>query len=334
MASTISAISYYLPEAVYSNEAFYSDFPEAAGTSIAKVGVKKRHLVADGQTASDMALLAAEKLFAEHGIDRSTIDFLLLSTLEHDYYAPSTACVLHGKLGLAKSCGAIDYGLGCSAYVYGLGMADGIMKSMGAKKVLLLTTSVLSHKFHPKDRSSRFVFGDAASATLLTLTDGAGIGPFSFGTDGTGFDKIIVPDGGVRNPINADSFTETKDEFGNTTSRAHLNMEGLNIFLFSVRTVPPMISDLLQKANLSPEEIDLYVFHQPNVFLNETLRKKMNIPAEKFVHCMEDFGNTVQATIPIALYESQLNGRLKPGMKVVLAGFGAGLSWAATVVQF
>lgn len=334
MPSTIKAISYYLPEAVYTNADFYADFPEAAGTSIAKVGVQKRHIVAPGQTASDMALLAAEKLFAEHAIDRSSIDFLLLSVLEHDYYTPSTACVLHGKLGLNKNCGAIDYGLGCSAYVYGLGMADGLMKSMGAKNVLLLTTSVLSHTFHPKDRSSRFVFGDAASATLLTQSDTDGIGPFSFGTDGTGYDKIIVQDGGVRNPIGPDSFTDIRDEYGNVTSKGHFNMEGMGVFLFSIRTVPPMIADLLGKAEIAQEEIDLFIFHQPNVFLNETLRKKMGIPTEKFVHCMEDFGNTVQATIPIALYESKLNGRLKPGMKVVLAGFGVGLSWAATLVKF
>lgn len=333
MPSIIQAISYYLPEKVYTNEDFYADFPDAKGSSMNKIGVEKRHLVDPGQTASDLALLAAEKFFEEHKIDRSEIDFLLLSTMEHDYYMPSTACVLHGKLGLKKSCGALDFGLGCSAYVYGLGLADGILRSMGAKNILLLTSSTISLTFHPRDRSSRYIFGDAASASLISFSETGGLGPYVYGTDGKGFDKIIIRDGQARNPAGPDSYNEIKDEYGNITSNGHFNMDGMGVFLFSVRTVPPMIDELLRKANLSPDEIDLYVFHQPNVFLNETLRKKMNIPEEKFVHCMAEYGNTVQATIPIALYESKLNGKLKPGMKVILAGFGVGLSWAATVVQ-
>ena len=334
MASQISAISYFLPSRIYSNDDYFNDFPEAKNGSMEKIGVHKRHLVGTGQTASDLAQSAAEKLFQEHQIDPNSIDFLIVSILEHDYYTPSTACVLHGKLGLKKKCGALDFDLGCSAYVYGLGLADGIMKSMGAKNVLFLTTSVLSHTFHPKDRSSHFVFGDAGSATLLTFSESEKIGPFVFGTDGTGFEKIIVRDGGARNPITNNSYQEIKDEFGNITADANFSMDGLGVFYFSMRTVPPMIEELLEKSNLKMENIDLFIFHQPNVFLNETLRKKIKIPEDKFVHCMENTGNTVQATIPIAIYESKLNGRLKPGMTVVLAGFGVGLSWAATIVKF
>jgi len=334
MPATIKAISYFLPPEIYSNEEYFTDFPDAKTSSMEKIGVKKRHIVASGQTASDLAQGAAEKLFSEHRINRHDIDFLLVSILEHDYYTPSTACVLHGKLDLKKQCGALDYDLGCSAYVYGLGLADGVMKSMGAKNVLLLTASVLTHTFHPKDRSSHFVFGDAGSATLLTFSEEENLGPFVFGTDGTGYDKIIVRDGGARNPLTENSKKEIVDEYGNVTSAATFTMDGLAVFNFSLRTVPPMIQELLDKSGLTQNDIDLFVFHQPNVFLNETLRKKMGIPETKFVHCMENFGNTVQATIPIALYESKLNGRLKPGMTVLLAGFGVGLSWAATIARF
>lgn len=330
----IKAISYYLPEKVYSNDDFFRDFPNAKGSSLEKVGVKKRHIVAPGQTASDLAFEAAEKLFEEHKIDRSQIDFLILANLEPDYYTPSSSCVIHGRLGLEKKCGTTDFTHGCSAYVYGLGMADGFIHSMGAKNVLLLTASVLSHTFHPKDKSSHFVFGDGASATLITSSQQAGLGPYVYGTDGKGFERIIVRDGHARNPLDEDSYVEKTDEYGNVTSPAHFYMDGVNVFLFSIRTVPPMITGLLEKAGLTQDDIDLFVFHQPNKFLNETLRKKTGIPEDKFVHCIEDFGNTVQATIPIALYESKLNGRLKPGMKVVLAGFGVGLSWAATIARF
>lgn len=334
MSASIKAISYYLPGPVYSNDDFFKEFPDSKSANLEKIGIKERRIVGPEQTASDLAFEAAEKLFSEHNIDRSEIDFLIISILEQDYYAPSSACVLHGKLGLKKECGALDFTLACSAYVYGLGLAAGVMHSMGAKNVLFLTTSVLSHKIHPKDKSARFVFGDAASATLLTASPSEKIGPFVYGTDGKGFDKIYIPHGGTQTPVSGTSFTDIKDEFGNVTSNAHLNMDGMGVFLFTIRTVPPMIEELLAKAKLTPNDIDLYIFHQANAFINETLRKKMGIPEEKFVHSMDKTGNTVQATIPIAIYESMRTGRLKPGMKVVLAGFGSGLSWASTIVQF
>lgn len=334
VSTTIQSISYYLPDRIYTNEEFFLDFPNAKGTSLEKVGVKERHIISPNQTSSDLAFLAAEKLFSEHKIDRNEIDFLLLAFYNPDYYLPSTSAVLQGKLGLRKDCGALDFEIGCSAYVYGLGVAAGLIAATGAKKILLLTSSSLTTTFHPKDRGSRFVFGDAAAATLISSDGKGNIGPFVFGTDGTGYDKIIIKDGGARNPISETSSIEQKDEFGNIGADENFHMDGMGVFLFSVRTVPALIEDILGKAGLKKEEIDLFIFHQPNVFLNETIRKKIGIPEEKFVHCMEKTGNTVQSTIPIAIYESQKNGRLKPGMTVVLAGFGVGLSWGATVVKF
>ncbi|MGL4599315.1 MAG: 3-oxoacyl-ACP synthase III family protein [Bacteroidia bacterium] len=335
MPAQIEAISYYLPDQVYTNEDFYTDFPNTKTASLHKVGVEKRHFITEGQTASDLAVLAAEKLFTEHQIDRSSIDFLLVCIIDHDYYTPQSSAIIHGRLGLKKSCGAIDYNMGCSGYTYGLGLACGILESMKPKNILLLTTSTISTTFHPNDRSSWFVFGDGSAATLLTTDDStAGIGPFVYGTDGAAFEKIIVRDGGARHAINEDSHILQADEFGNVSSRACLQMDGVGVMLFTLKTVPAMIQELLQKSNLNLSEIDLFVFHQANVFLNETIRKKMQIPEDKFVHCMAHTGNTVASTIPIALYESEKNGRLKRGMKVLVAGFGTGLSWSATIINY
>lgn len=333
MPAKILAATFHQPQNVYTNADFFSEFPDTAGKSLEKTGVTERAVASD-EVSSDLALAAAEKLLAAQQIDRGSIDLLVYCSADFDYYTPATACVLHGKLDLPKTCGAFDLTLGCSGYIYALATINGLMETTGMRNALLLTASTLTRLIHPKDRPNRFLFGDAGSATLLSHSPAGGLGPFVFGTDGKGYDKIIVRDGYLRQPYCDASYIEEKDEFGNVTSPASFYMDGLSVFLFSVRVVPPMINELLEKASLRPEDIDLFIFHQPNVYLNETLRKKMNIPAEKFVHCMDRFGNTVQATIPIAISETMRSGRLKPGMTVVLAGFGVGLSWAATVARF
>jgi 3-oxoacyl-[acyl-carrier-protein] synthase-3 len=333
MPPTLLGAAFHQPARRYSNADFFREFPDAIGRNLEKTGVLDR-AVAEGEVSSDLALAAAEKLIREMNIDRSTIDLLVYCSADFDYYTPATACVLHGKLDLPASCGAFDLTLGCSAYVYALATINGLMQTNGAKNALLLTASTLTRLIHKEDRPNRFLFGDAGSASLISASGTGSLGPFVFGTDGKGFEKIIVRDGYLRHPYTDASWIDEKDEFGNVTNPASFYMDGLSVFLFSVRIVPPMIEELLGKARLKMNEIDLFIFHQPNVFLNETLRKKMNIPEEKFVHCMDRFGNTVQATIPIAISESMRSGRLKPGMKVVLAGFGVGLSWAATVAQF
>lgn len=334
MGVKISAISYYLPDKQYTNHDFFTDFPEAGATTISRVGVEKRHIAAPDQTATDMAIAAAEKLFQEHDIKKTDIDFVVVCMQEQDYYVPNSASYIHGALDLNKNCGALDINLGCSAYVYGLGVAEGLSHSMQAKNILFLTSSVITRKLHPRDRSSRFIFGDAATATLLTRTDKSSLGPFVYGTDGSKYKKIIIEDGGARNPLQADSYVEIENDYGVITSKAHLQMDGYDVFQFTIKTIPEMVAELYEKAAIGPSDVDLYVFHQPNVYLNEKIRLKMEIPEHKFVHCMADFGNTVHGTIPIALYEIQKQGRLKPGMKVILASFGVGLSWSATIAQF
>lgn len=331
---TIQAISYILPEKIYSNEEFYADFPNAKEANLEKVGVVKRHIVAPGQTASDLAVLAAEKLFLEHKIDRNEIDFVLLVFMGPDYYMPSSSGIVHARLGLRSNCGALDMEIGCSGYAYALSVAAGLITAAGIKKVLILTSSTLTNTIHPKDRGSRFVFGDGAAATLVS-SDGEGtVHSFVFGNDGAEFEKIIVRAGGQRNPLTPESYTETIDEYGKVACDANYFMDGIGVFQFSVKRVPALVADILAKAGFQKEDVDLYVFHQPNVFLNETIRKKIGIPEEKFVHCIAQTGNTVQSTIPIALYESIQNGRLKRGMKVLVAGFGVGLSWSGAIIHY
>lgn len=334
MPSRIHSTRYFLPKTAYTNADFFAEFPELKGASIEKTGVKTRRIAQKNEVSSDLALAAAELLIKEEGINKEEIDFLLYNSADLDYYTPATSCVLQGKLGLPNSCGAMDIVNGCSSFVYASGIAGGIIDNMGANNVLLLTSSVLTKFIHPKDKANRFLFGDGAAATLITRSEQPMLGPYVYGTNGKDYEKIIIRDGFARFPLSENSLVERTDEYGNVTSDACFDMDGTAIFLFSNRTVPPMIDSLLAKASLTKNDIDLFIFHQPNVFLNEHLRNKMGIPQERFFHCMENFGNTVQSTIPIAIREAQLQGRLKPGMKTVLAGFGTGLSWAATIAQF
>lgn len=335
MSAYLRAISYYLPAGVYSNDDFYRNFPQESSNkkSLARVGVVKRHRVAPGITASDMAAESAFRLFKEHSIAATEIDFLLFCAQEFDHYTPTTACLIHEKLGLASHCGALDYNLGCSGFIYGLGVAKGLIESIGIKNVLLLTASTISKKIHQKDKGAQFIYGDAAAATLISAGNTGSIGDFIFGTDGKGADKIIVRDGGGRSPLSDKSFMETTDEFGNTTNPASHYMNGPAVLLFGLKTVPEMVQAILKKSHTNIQDIDLFIFHQANLFLIENIRKKLMIPKEKVFNYFKDVGNTISSTIPIALKEAIRSGKAKSGDTLLLAGFGVGFSWGATIIR-
>lgn len=332
----IKAISYYLPEKVYTNSDFYKDFPESHQNkdNLDKIGVQKRHIVKNNETASDIAVKSAEHFFKEHGVKPEEIDFLLFCAQEFDHYTPTTACIIQDRLNLPKTCGALDYNLGCSGFVYGLSLAKGLIESVGLKNVLLITSSTITKKVHPKDKSLKFIFGDGAATTLISagkLT--SGIGEFVFGTDGSGKNKIIIKDGGARNPITEKSVEDFTDEYGNTTNGLSVYMNGTGVFIFGLKTVPKIIMKLLEKENKTLESIDLFIFHQANLFLIDSIRKKLKIPEQKTFNFMENVGNTVSSSIPIALYEAIKCGKAKKGNTIVVVGFGVGLSWAATTIK-
>lgn len=336
MNAFIKAISYHLPEKVFSNEMFFQSFPDAVSQkeNLLRTGIEERHLTDLSLTASDLAVEAARKLFKEHSIEPSEIDFLFFCAQEFDHIGPTTACIIHEKLQLPRSCGSLDYNLGCSGFIYGLSLAKGLIESSGFKNILLLTSSTLTKKLHKKDKSSRFVFGDGAAATIISSRQTEkGIGQFVLGTDGKGANKIIIKDGGGRYPLTEKSFTEIADEYGNITSDAHCYMDGPGVFTFAIRTVPPMINDLLKKENLKIEEIDLFIFHQANLFMMDTIRMKLNIPEEKTFYFIKNVGNTISSSIPIALSEAIKCGKAKSGNSILLAGFGVGLSWGATIIK-
>lgn len=326
----IKAISYYLPKRIVTNEDLVKEFPEWTVEKIAsKVGVSERHVSAEGETAGDMAIKAAENLFLENNIDRNIIDFVLLCTQSSDYFLPSTACIIQNKLGLPTSCGALDFNLGCSGYEYGLALAKGLVKGGIARNILLLTAETYNKYIHCRDKGNRTIFGDGATASLISTEGFAEIGEFVYGTDGSGADGLIVKTGASRNRdrLNDLSF----DDNDNPHSSDNLFMDGKAIFDFTVKAVPQMVNDVIEKNGLSKEDVDLYVFHQANKYMINYLRKFIRIEKEKFFEYLDKVGNTVSSTIPIALCEARKGNRLHGN--ILLAGFGVGFSWGGCVIK-
>lgn len=326
----IKAVDYYLPERVLINDEIAQRFPEWSAEKVAsKVGITERHLSADDETACDMAYKAAEKLFEANNGLRESIDFVLLCSQSVDYKLPSSACILQDRLGLKKSCGAFDFNLGCSGYEYGLATAKGYIAAGIAKNILLLTAETYTKYIHPEDKGNQTIFGDAATATVVSTEGFAEIGDFVLGTDGSGFDKLIVKTGGARNFKPTGAISE--DETGHIMYDDNLYMDGGAIFDFTSDMVPQMTEELLTKESLKQEDIDLWIFHQANKYMINYLRKLMGIDREKFFIFMDKVGNTVSSTIPIALVEAIKQDKLHGN--VLLAGFGVGLSWGSTVIK-
>lgn len=333
MKAYIKHITYNLPAGILDNKSISEQFPEWTEEKIeGKLGIKVRHIAAENETASDLAIGAAEKLFAENNFDRSDIDYLIFVSQSPDYHLPTTACIIQHKLGLSKNITAIDVNLGCSGFVTGLSLAKSVVVSGQAKNVLLLTAETYSKYMHKKDKSNRTIFGDGSSATLVTTEGIAEIGNFVIGTDGSGADNLIVKTGGARN---RQSLNDLKfDDFGNPRSSDYLYMDGPAILNYSLDSIPNLVDEVLKKNNLSIDDIDLHVYHQANIFLANLERRKLKIPKEKYFVYIENVGNTVSSTIPISLCEALKIGKIVKGNTVLSVAQGLGYTWAGMVLRF
>ncbi|KQC34643.1 3-oxoacyl-ACP synthase [Nonlabens sp. YIK11] len=335
MQSYINHIDYYLPEKVLSNENLAAEFPEWSVEKIAKkIGIHKRHIAAHDETSMDMGIKAAAILFEKNQIDPKSIDFLLFCTQSPDYFLPTSACIMQEKLGLRKTCGALDFNLGCSGFIYGLSLAKGLIAGGIAKNVLLVCGETYSKFLNSSDKGNRTIFGDAASAVLISdeaVGLSAKIGEFNLGTDGTGAENLIVKAGAMRQPDA--SGTEVQDDYGNTTSDADLFMNGPAIFNFTSQNIPELVINNVSKNNFDLGDITYFVFHQANAYMLNHLRKKIKVSQDRFPIKMDFCGNTVSSTIQIALKELHEEGDFSAGDKVLLAGFGVGYSWGAVTIE-
>jgi 3-oxoacyl-[acyl-carrier-protein] synthase III len=319
----IGPIAIHLPDKVEDNAFLGAQFPKWDMRLIqAKTGICQRHIAGPDETASDLGVAAAEKLFAEFKIDRSTIDFLLFCTQSPDYVLPTTACLMQDRLGLPTSIGALDFNLGCSGFVYGLSLADGLIRGGIARRVLLITAETYSRYIDPTDRSLRTIFGDGAAATLVEASDKPSLGSFVFGTDGSGANTLLVTEGGARSKETAIQPSKRK------RWPSSLYMDGPELVKFSLEVVPPLIDKVLAGANWTRDKVDMFLLHQATLFMLEHVRERLSLDREHTPEALEQYGNTVSSTIPILIRDLRQSGRLRPGKRTMLIGFGVGLSWA------
>lgn len=325
MKAYITRIAYVLPEKVVEN-------PKNRLTK--KTGIFSRHICDENVVASDLALKAAEKLFAT-GVDKEDVDYLLLCTQSPDYYLPTTACILQDKLGLPNDCGAVDIDLGCSGYIYGLSIAKGLIESGQCNKVLFLTAETYSKYINEKDNTVFPLFGDAATATIIEAVDSekSGLEGFVLGTNGAGYQNLIVPVGGMRQRIQSTELTEQTDEYGNYRTNRDLYMHGSAISDFALDVVPKTVENILAKTGMSKADVDYYVFHQANKFMLQFLQMKCDLLDYPYWNDVKEYGNTVSCSIPIALVDMLEASKDKNINKVMSIGFGVGLSWGGCIID-
>jgi len=321
MNAKIQQIAYYLPINTLSNDDLVVSNPEWNAQKVEKkVGIRKRHIASPEETALEMAIKAAQKLFET--VDPNIIDFVLFCTQSPDYLLPTSACIAQEKLGLRNNIGAMDFNLGCSGYIYGMAIANSLIKSAMVENVLLLTGETYSKYIKDSDVSNRSIFGDAATATLITRSEVEHLGEFVLGTDGRGAQNLMVRNIGA------------KDSYHSTSGvRPELHMNGPEIFNFTIETIPPLIDDVCKKNSLDLDEIDYVILHQANKYMLEFLISTIGLDPMKCHIDMLEYGNTVSNTIPIALKDAIDRGRIVDGDTVLLAGFGVGYSWGATIIR-
>lgn len=326
MFARIRAISSYLPAQIEYNAGLVE------GRFMKKIGVKSRHVVTD-ESAGDLALRAAERLFEEYKLDRHATDFIMLCTQHPDYQMPHTAAQIQDRLGLRKGVGTLDIGLGCSGYVYGLAVAKGLIEAGLVRNVLFLTSSVYSKYINVADKSTRPLFGDGATATWLEGGDTESLRAFVFGSDGSRYDKLIIPVGGSKCPPRDNPEVFATDDNHNRRSNYEVFMDGMAITYFTLREIPKLVDDVLTAAQITRADLDYCIFHQANKFMMTYLRDKANLNEVPFHNDIETTGNIVSGSVPLAIEQvvkAQGSANLK---RVMLAGFGVGLSWAGCIAD-
>lgn len=323
----LSSITCCVPNSYEDNLLVPNFSDERKGKIIAGTGVRSRYVADERTCASDLATEAAKQIILNSKLELEQVGVLLFATQSPDFILPATSYVIHKALKLVPMTITFDINLGCSAYVYGLYVASCLLKSTGKQYALLLVGDTMSRYVSPEDASTKFLFGDAGSATLLEIDETAEPMYFTLGSDGTGWQNLIIPAGGARNKKTDTTSALNQDHDGNIRSAEHLYMDGMEIFNFTISTVVPHIQQVIDEKGMP----DVTVFHQANRYMLEFMRKSLKIPRERFLYSLEKYGNTSSASIPVTLCSEYKDKRYGP--KVLLSGFGVGYSWGSVILD-
>ena len=331
---SIKGFSVCVPENVVENKD-YSVIPEEDRERFIKtIGVERRHCVEKGTCTSDLCYKAAENLIEKLGWDKQDIELLVFVSQTPDYKMPSTSCVLQNRLKLPTECLAFDISMGCSGFVYGLGVVGSLLSSGPLKKALLMVGNTQSLNTNFEDQSAYPLFGDAGSVTALEYDpDHSDRMDLYFATDGSGEHTIIIPDGGYRNPISEKSYELELSEGGIKRTRLNLKMVGEDVFSFVISQLPKAMNKLFDYYDVNPEDLDYLLLHHASKFLCEKLRKKMKFPEEKVPYNLKDFGNSSNASIPLLLVTNLREEVLRKKLNLLITGFGVGLSLGCGIIS-
>jgi 3-oxoacyl-[acyl-carrier-protein] synthase III len=328
----IGAVAACVPTRIVTTKSYELFNPQELKLFQMGTGVFERRFVDQGTCASDLCYEAAKKILDSNLVHPEEIDILIFVSQSPDYILPASSMVLHKRLGLGKQVLAFDLNLGCSGYVYGLSVLSSLLSQSNMRKGLLLCGDASSPSLSFEDKSTYPLFGDAGSATLLVREQGLPEMAFNLQTDGTGFESIIIPGGATRNPLNDKTFVKKVCEDGNTRSPRDLYLNGVDVFNFALREVKTNIETLLQNCAVQIEDLDYVVMHQANKLINESVRKKMKVPADKVPYSIDKFGNTSSASIPLTIVHALKDSLVNP-KKILLSGFGVGYSWGSVYMN-
>lgn len=331
---SIAAVEYALPERVVTNDELAALHPEWKLQHVARrTGVFSRRWCGPDETALDLAEQACAALERRSPGLIGASDAILFCTQTPDHWMPPNACLLQARLGLPRSTAALDFSLACSGYVYGLYLGYALLSSRSARQVLLVAAETYSKWMHPDDRGPMTLFGDGASVSVLAA-GGSAPTRFSLGTDGRGATAFCVPAGGARTPRSASTSVPSLDRSGNVRTAEHLMMDGAAVLDFVKAEVPLAVAEYLRSMESSIADVDLVILHQASQVALDYLHQALQVPESKRFTNLGAIGNTVSASLPIALRDAELAGALRPGMRVLLVGFGVGLSWGITLITW
>lgn len=334
MSIRIEHIEYYLPEKIVTNQDLQKqhtdwDLKKVEGKS----GVFQRHIAAPDQTAYDLAKEAVTKLFEQNIVGKEQIDGILFCTQSPDYIMPSNAFLIHKEFGFKSNVWAFDYNLACSGYIYGLAIARGFIETKMASNILLITADTYSRYINENDRSTKVLFGDGAAVSLITAGDSSDIFDAELASEGSEYEAFYIPSGGCKIPKSDQTKVMVADRSGNERTLEDIHMNGFAVWKFISNTVPKQIKDLLKRNKLTIDEIDFIGFHQASKLTLGSLSKALKIDPDELFTNLDRVGNTVSSSIPIALKDAQIAGKLKKGDLMLLSGFGVGLSWGSVIMR-